>query len=307
MKEKELKLPAYGGQALIEGVMMRGKHALGVAMRAPDGEIIIKTEKLPAIYASNLRKVPFLRGTILLMDAMGLGMRILTDSANVQTGDDEKIEGYQLFLTVLFSLAIAIALFFVLPTVVAEFLSRWISMQPWVLNLVEGGIRLVFIIAYVWGVGLIKDIQRVYAYHGAEHKTINAFENNVPLIPSEVKKCSREHPRCGTSFILAVAVIAIIVFIFIGPLPVLWRIATRILLIPVIAGIAYEYTHFLANNMDNKVVYAIAKPNLALQQLTTREPDESMLEVAIAAFTSMIEKEQYESTNRPANKAREQV
>lgn len=307
MKEKELKLPAYGGQALIEGVMMRGKHALGVAMRAPDGEIIINTEKLPAIYASNLRKVPFLRGTILLMDAMGLGMRILTDSANVQTGDDEKIEGYQLFLTVLFSLAIAIALFFVLPTVVAEFLSRWISMQPWVLNLVEGGIRLVFIIAYVWGVGLIKDIQRVYAYHGAEHKTINAFENNVPLIPSEVKKCSREHPRCGTSFILAVAVIAIIVFIFIGPLPVLWRIATRILLIPVIAGIAYEYTHFLANNMDNKVVYAIAKPNLALQQLTTREPDESMLEVAIAAFTSMIEKEQYESTSRPANKAREQV
>ena len=307
MKEKELKLPAYGGQALIEGVMMRGKHALGVAMRAPDGEIIINTEKLPAIYASNLRKVPFLRGTILLLDAMGLGMRILTDSANVQTGDDEKIEGYQLFLTVLFSLAIAIALFFVLPTVVAEFFSRWISMQPWVLNLVEGGIRLVFIIAYVWGVGLIKDIQRVYAYHGAEHKTINAFENNVPLIPSEVKKCSREHPRCGTSFILAVAVIAIIVFIFIGPLPVLWRIATRILLIPVIAGIAYEYTHFLANNMDNKVVYAIAKPNLALQQLTTREPDESMLEVAIAAFTSMIEKEQYESTSRPANKAREQV
>jgi uncharacterized protein YqhQ len=307
MKEKELKLPAYGGQALIEGVMMRGKHALGVAMRAPDGEIVIKTEKLPAIYASNFRKVPFLRGSILLLDAMGLGMRILTDSANLQTGEDDKIEGYQLVLTVLFSLTISILLFFVLPTVVAELLSRWIPMQPWVSNLIEGVIRLVFIVTYVWGVGLIKDIQRVYAYHGAEHKTINAFENNIPLIPSEVKKCSREHPRCGTSFILAVAVVAIIVFTFIGPLPVLWRILTRIVLIPVIAGIAYEYTRFLANNMENKIVYTIAKPNLALQQLTTREPDESMLEVAIAAFNAMIEKEQNEPINRTTNKEREPI
>lgn len=298
MKEKELKLPAYGGQALIEGVMMRGKHALGVAMRAPDGEIVVKTEKLPAIYASDLRKVPLLRGSILLLDAMGLGMRILTDSANLQTGDDEKIEGYQLVLTVMFSLAISILLFFVLPTVVAELIGKWIPMQPWVSNLLEGGIRLVFIIAYVGGVGLIKDIQRVYAYHGAEHKTINAFENNIALIPSEVKKCSREHPRCGTSFILAVAVIAIIIFTFIGPMPVLWRIATRIVLIPLIAGIAYEYTRFLANNMDNKLVKMIARPNLALQKLTTREPDESMLEVAIAAFNAMIEKEEYESASR---------
>jgi len=273
MKENELKLPAYGGQALIEGVLMRGKYALAYAMRSPEGEIIIETEELPAIYSSNMRKIPFIRGLFGLWDAMVLGLRILTNSANLQTGEDEKIEGVSLVLTVLFSLGMSVLLFFVLPALISEFIETQLSLVSWIGSVIEGTLRLLFIILYVWGVGQIEEIKRVFSYHGSEHKTINAFEDNLELTPENVLQSSRLHPRCGTSFILSVAVISIIVFTLIGPLPILWRILTRILLIPLIAGIAYEYTRWMANNLDKKWVSIIAKPNLALQNLTTNEPD----------------------------------
>lgn len=298
MKEKELKLPSYGGQALIEGVLMRGKYALAYALRSPDGEIIVKTEKLPQIYSSNIRKLPFIRGIFGLWDAMVLGLRILTESANLQTGEDEKIEGVSLILTVLFSLAMSILMFFVAPAVISEFLERQLALLPWLGSVLEGGLRLIFILLYIWGVGKLEEIKRVFSYHGAEHKTINAFESDTPLTPEVVSACSRQHPRCGTSFILSVAVLSIIIFTIIGPLPLLWRILTRILLIPIIAGIAYEYTRWLADHMEKKWVNIIAKPNLQLQNLTTNEPDIDMLEVSIAAFSAMLELENHERERR---------
>jgi len=298
MKEKELKLPSYGGQALIEGVLMRGKYALAYAMRSPEGEIVVKTEKLPSIYSSNFRKIPFIRGIFGLWDAMVLGLRILTDSANLQTGEDEKIEGWSLILTVLFSLGMSVLMFFVLPALISEFIEVQLSLASWLGSVIEGALRLSFIILYVWGIGKMEEIKRVFSYHGSEHKTINAFESNLELTPENVLASSRLHPRCGTSFILSVAVISIILFTIIGPLPLLWRILTRIILIPFIAGVAYEYTRWMANNLDKKWVTAIAKPNLALQNLTTNEPDREIVEVAIASFNAMLELENYERENR---------
>lgn len=298
MKEKELKLPAYGGQALIEGVLMRGKYALAYAMRSPEGEIVVKTEKLPAIYSSKIRKIPFLRGILGLWDAMVLGLRILTDSANLQTGEDEKIEGWSLILTVLFSLGMSILMFFVLPALISEFIETQFLFSSWLGSVIEGALRLLFIVLYIWGVGQMEEIKRVFSYHGSEHKTINAFEDNLELTPENVLSSSRLHPRCGTSFLLSVAVISIILFTLIGPLSLLWRILTRILLIPIIAGIAYEYTRWVANNLDKKWVMAIAKPNLALQNLTTNEPDKEIVEVAIASFNAMLELENHEREAR---------
>ncbi len=298
MKEKELKLPSYGGQALIEGVLMRGRFALAYAMRSPEGEIVVKTEKLPAIYSSKLRKIPFVRGIFGLWDAMILGLRVLTDSANLQTGEDEKIEGVSLVLTLLFSLGMSVLMFFVLPALISEFIETKLLLASWLGSVIEGSLRLLFIILYVWGVGQMAEIKRVFSYHGAEHKTINAFEANLELTPENVLKSSRLHPRCGTSFILSVAVISIIVFTVIGPLPILWRILTRILLIPVIAGIAYEYTRWMADNLEKKWVTTIAKPNLALQNLTTNEPDREIVEIAIASFNAMLELENHEREER---------
>ena len=302
MKEKELKLPSYGGQALIEGVLMRGKYALAYAMRSPDGDIVVKTEQLPQIYSSKIRKIPFVRGIFGLWDAMVLGVRILTDSANLQTGDDDKIEGITLVLTVLFSLGMSILLFFVLPAVISNFIERQLSLVGWIGSAIEGILRLAFILLYIWAVGRMAEIKRVFSYHGAEHKTINAFESDVDLTPHNVAACSRLHPRCGTSFILSVAILSIIVFTIIGPLPLIWRILTRILLIPFIAGIAYEYTRWVADNMDKKWVMTIAKPNLALQKLTTFEPDLDIIEVAISSFKAMLELENHEREHRESAK-----
>jgi uncharacterized protein YqhQ len=292
MTTEKLKLPAYGGQALIEGVLMRGRNALAAAFRAPDGEIVVETEELQGIYKSKIRDIPILRGLILLWDAMGLGLKYLTASANMQTGEDEKIEGPELFGSLIFSFAIAIGLFFVAPAFLSELAEKYLGFSPWVSNLVEGLIRLILIILYIWGIGRMKEIERVFAYHGAEHKTINAFESGVELIPSKVKVCSREHPRCGTSFILTLVIISIILFTVIGPLPMLWRIVSRILLIPVIAGFAYEYTRWVSNHLDSKLIRFLITPNLALQKLTTREPDEQVLAVAIASFNAMLALEQ---------------
>ncbi|MBN2046953.1 MAG: DUF1385 domain-containing protein [Anaerolineaceae bacterium] len=292
MAEEKLKLPAYGGQALIEGVLMRGQYALAAAMRSPEGEIVVTTEELGGIYKSNIRKIPFLRGLIILWDAMGLGIRYLTASANLQSEEDEQIEGKELILSLLISLGLFVALFIAGPAFISGLFQNWFNWSPWWSNLAEGFFRLGMILLYIWGIGKMKDIKRVFTYHGAEHKTINAFEAGAELTPSEVKKYSLQHPRCGTSFILTLALISIIVFTLIGPLPLVWRVVNRILLIPVIAGISYEYTRWAANHLDSPFVRWLVKPNLAIQNLTTNEPDEKILEVSLAAFSAMLELEE---------------
>lgn len=286
----EDRIITYGGQAVIEGVMMRGQKAFAVAMRAPDGNITIHTEKLATVYRSGVTKIPFLRGSILLWDALGLGMRALTLSANTQTGEDEKLEGPALYLTLFTSLAFGIGLFFLLPAGIggwAEHLLSQTTSALWIGNLLEGVLRLLLLVGYIWGIGFMPDVKRVFMYHGAEHKTINAYEAGAELIPEVVTNYPIEHPRCGTAFLLTLVLLSILVFTALGPMSILWRLATRILFIPILAGVAVEYIRWTANNLDNPIVQWLIKPNLALQRLTTRTPDLDMLAVAIESFKSM--------------------
>lgn len=283
----EDRIITYGGQAVLEGVLMRGQKALAVAMRAPDGQIVVHTEKLSGLYQSQITKVPFLRGVILLWDALGLGMKALTLSANVQTGEDEKLEGPMLYGTLAFSLLFGIGLFFLAPYGVGK-LGQWFGLDVWSAAGLEGVFRLVLIIGYMWAIGQMADIKRVFQYHGAEHKTINAFEAGAELTPESVAKFPLEHPRCGTSFLLTLAVLSILFFSFLHPLPVLWQIVGRIVLIPVLAGFALEYIRWMANHLSSPFVRWLIQPNLALQKLTTREPDLKILEVSIRSFNEMM-------------------
>jgi uncharacterized protein YqhQ len=287
----EDRIIAYGGQAVIEGVMMRGQKAFAIAMRAPDGKIVVHQEKLAEIYRSKVAKIPFVRGVILLWDALGLGMRALTISANTQTGEEEKIEGPALYLTLGFALVFGIGLFFLLPAGMGSLTEKYLGWNVWWSNLVEGLIRLGLLVGYIKAIGLMPDVKRLFAYHGAEHKTINAYEAGADLTPESVARFSLQHPRCGTAFLLTLVLLSILVFTALGPLPFLWRLASRILLIPLLAGVALEYIRWTANHLSNPFVRWLIRPNLALQSLTTREPDVSMLEVAIASFRTMRQAE----------------
>jgi uncharacterized protein YqhQ len=266
---------------------MLGKSSAAMAVRAPDNEIVTHQEKLSGLYTSKIAKIPFLRGLIVLWDSLGLGMRYLTLSANVQTGEDEKLEGPALYLTLGFSLAIGIGLFFLLPAFVSGLLVRYSGLSTWTSNLFEGLFRLILLIVYLVLIGKIPDIRRVFMYHGAEHKTINAYEDGADLTPENVMPYSVQHTRCGTSFILTLVLLSILIFSLFGPMAIHWRLLSRLLMIPVLAGISYEYIHFLSKRMDSPLVKFLVKPNLALQQLTTREPTIDMLEVSIKAFNMM--------------------
>jgi len=281
------RIIAYGGQAVIEGVMMRGKSALAIAMRAPDGNIVVHREKLGSIYRSRLAKIPFLRGVLLLWDALGLGMRALTIAANTQTGEEEKLEGPALFITLGIALVLGVGLFFLLPAGIGGLSERFLGWNAWSSNLLEGAIRLLLLVGYIWAIGFLPDIRRLFAYHGAEHKTINAYEAGSELTPEAVAQYPLEHPRCGTAFLLTLVLLSVFAFTALGPLPIFWRLASRVLLIPVLAGVAVEYIRWTANHLNSRFVRLLIRPNLALQGLTTREPDRSMLEVAIESFRAM--------------------
>jgi len=276
----------------MEGVLMRGSKTLAAAMRAPSGEIVVQTEELGKIYQGPMRKIPFLRGLILLWDALGLGMQWLTISTNLQAEKEEdKIQGGSLTLVLITSLVIGIGLFFLLPAALGKWVENIFGWSAWGGYAAEGILRLLILIGYIWGVGRSKDIQRFFAYHGAEHKTINAFEAKADLTVENVSKFSLQHPRCGTAFMLTLVVLSILVFSLLGPLPLGWRLVTRVLFIPILAGISYEYLRWTADHLENPVVKLLVIPNLAMQGLTTREPSPDMLEVAIAAFNTMRSKE----------------
>jgi uncharacterized protein YqhQ len=282
-------LPTYGGQAVIEGVMMRGGQSVAIAMRAPDGSIAVHTESLSGIYRARWAKLPFLRGLVILWDALGLGMRALTISANMQAQDEsEKLEGGALALTLIASLSFGVLLFILLPAGVGHAAGAWLGAAGWLANLTEGVVRLAILVGYIWGIGRMEDIKRVFRYHGAEHKTINAFEAGAALTPESVARFPLEHPRCGTAFLLTVVVFSILLFSLLGPMPSLAaRFGSRLLLLPVLASLAYEYIRWTAGHLSNPLVRLLVKPNLALQRLTTAEPDAAMLEVAIRAFEEM--------------------
>ena len=290
--DKVLRLPSYGGQAVMEGVLMRGKRNVAMAVRAPSGEIVTYEEELPNLYRSKWMKIPFMRGVIGLWDSLNLGTRLLTKSANLASGEEEQLEGAALVGTVLLSLVLGVGIFFVLPAFLAGLAEKFLSLTSWWSNMLEGLLRLVILIAYLSIMGRISEIQRVFSYHGAEHKTINAFEAGVEMTPEVVAQQTIVHPRCGTSFILTLVLLSVLIFTLLGPLPLHWRLISRILMLPLVSGIAYEYIRFAANWMDKSAfVRWLIQPNLWLQKLTTREPSIDMLEVSIKAFNLMLEGE----------------
>ncbi|MAS33086.1 MAG: hypothetical protein CL610_03705 [Anaerolineaceae bacterium] len=291
----------YGGQAVIEGVMMRGAHSAAVAVRNPKGEIVIHETPLSrTLYRSKIIKTPFVRGVIGLWDAIGLGTRALMWAADVAVGEDEEVDfnGPIGWATIAFSLALGMGLFFLVPTLGAAGLGNLLGLTPdgvapigfnaFLVNLIEGAIQITLLIGYIWAIGRIPDVKRLFGYHGAEHKTINAYEAGAELTPEIVAQYPIEHPRCGTAFLLTVAFVSVLIFSLLGrpPLPLL--ILSRLIFIPVIAGVAYEALQFSARNLHNPIIRAIIKPNLALQHLTTREPDLHMIEVAIVSFERVL-------------------
>ena len=309
-------IPNYGGQAVIEGVMMRSRRAMAVAVRHPAGHTVVHVEPLrSARHRSRWARLPLIRGMVLLWDTLVLGMRALAFSANVaaaeeldpadtapaatssdcQDSEDPAAPPEEpaampqgvLWGTMAFAFTMGIGLFFVLPLLLVRTVDPLI---PWSLasNLIEGLVRLAFLLGYITLIGLLADVRRVFAYHGAEHKAINAFEAGVPLEREQVSRYGTVHPRCGTSFLLVVVVLSIAIFSLLGrpALPV--RLASRVLLVPVIAGVSYEFLRFAAARRHRAAIRALMAPGLLLQRLTTREPDASQVEVAIEALRRLL-------------------
>jgi uncharacterized protein YqhQ len=292
---------SYGGQAVIEGVMMRGAHTAAIAVRDPQGQIVVHEQSLNAtLYRGRIAKTPFVRGIVGLWDALGLGTRALMWAADVALGEEEEVNfnGPIGWATIAVSLLVGIGLFFLLPTTAATGIARLlglshdgsapIGINAFLINLIEGVIQLTILIGYIWAIGRIPDVKRLFGYHGAEHKTINAYEAGAELTPEMVSQYPIEHPRCGTAFLLTVVFVSVFVFSLLGRPPFLLLILSRVIFIPVIAGIAYELLRFTARNINNPIIRIIVKPNLALQHLTTRQPDLHMIEVAIVAFKRVL-------------------
>ncbi|MDD5128016.1 MAG: DUF1385 domain-containing protein [Dehalococcoidales bacterium] len=290
----------YGGQAVIEGVMMRGRKAVVTAVRRPNGALAMDVHTVSSIYNGWIRHTPFLRGIVVLIESMVMGTKSLLYSANVSLEEeDEKLTGGSVWGMILVAMAIAVGLFFIAPLFLTKLANPWLS-SSLLFHIVEGLIRLAIFVAYLKVMSLLPDIKRVFTYHGAEHKTVNAYEANVPLEVDAIKKYGTAHVRCGTSFLFIVLVIAIIVFAFVGRQDLWLMITSRVVLIPVIAALGYEVTQFGARHRSNWLIRVILAPGLWLQSLTTGEPTDRQLEVAIAALQKAVELDRTEEAQAPA-------
>ena len=287
----ENKCLMVGGQAVIEGVMMRGPKLVATAVREPSGKISVQTKPVNSIGDRYpILKKPMLRGVVSLGESLVLGIRSLSYSAQMAGEEEEQLTDKELAGTIAFAFLMAAVLFVAIPTGAAK-LFHFVTEDPVFLNLMEGVLRLGIFLAYIFGISRMKDIRRVFQYHGAEHKTIHCYEAGLPLTVENVQKFSRLHPRCGTNFLLIVMLVSIFVFAFLG-WPTLWeRIASRILLLPVVAGISYEIIR-LAGRSENPVIQTAIKPGLWLQYLTTRPPEDDMVEVAIESLKAVLPQEE---------------
>jgi uncharacterized protein YqhQ len=282
----------YGGQAVIEGVMMRGQKNMVTAVRCSDGEIAAKSQPLSALYTGWMRHTPLLRGIIVLIEALVLGIRSMLYSANVTLeAEGEEVSGWVLWVIVIASLGLGVALFFIVPL----FLTRLLNIESsLVFNLVDGLIRVTIFVIYLRVMAFMPEIKRVFAYHGAEHKTVNAYEAGVPLEIEAVKEYGTAHRRCGTSFLFVVLIISIIVFALTGLHAAWLMVFSRLILIPVIAALSYEVIYFGSRYSHYRLFRVILSPGMWLQALTTREPDDSQLEVALVALKGVMEADQRE-------------
>ena len=294
----------YGGQAVIEGVMMRGRKAVVTAVRRPDGELAMDIKPLPGIASERVRKIPLIRGIAILIEAMVLGVKALLYSANVSMEEEgeEKPSGGVSWWMMVGPVIGVVALFFLAPLFLTNLVSAHVGSSI-AFHLIEGFIRLGIFIAYLKLITLSPDVKRVFAYHGAEHKVVNAYEDGVPLELAAVKKYATVHVRCGTSFIFVVLIIAIVVFALIGRPSLGVMVLSRVVLIPVIAGLGYEATQYGARHLGSRLVRATLLPGLWLQKLTTREPDDSQIEVALSALRRVVEIEGSEEEAQEAAQA----
>lgn len=306
-KKKQTHYSGIGGQAVLEGVMMKNRDKYAVAVRKPNGEIDVEVEEYKGVCGDKkFAKLPFIRGVFAFIDSLILGMKVTTYSASFYEEEDEKpsktegklekllgnkADDIMMTFTVILSVIIAVALFMLLPLFLSDLLGKYIRNAS-VIAIIEGLIRILIFIAYIVGISLMKDIKRLYMYHGAEHKCINCIEKGRPLTVKDVKRSSRQHKRCGTSFLLFVVLVSVIVFFFIRVDNMALKLILRIALVPVIAGISYEIIR-LAGRSDNIVVRIISAPGMWMQKLTTKEPDEDMIEVAIASVEAVFDWKTY--------------
>jgi uncharacterized protein YqhQ len=295
----------YGGQAVIEGVMIRGRTSVVTAIRRPSGEITTDVKPLPSSTTSKSRRIPFIRGVVVLIEAMVLGIQSLYNSANISMEEEgEKISTKAIWGLMAVAVILVVLLFFIAPL----FLTNWISTNipnTIVFMIIEGVIRIIIFIGYIKLISYMPDIKRVFTYHGAEHKAVNAYEAGVPMEVNAIKEYSRMHVRCGTSFLFDVFIVAIIAFTFVGKQDMWLMVVSRIVLIPVIMGVGYELIYFGAKHVKNRMMKIILAPGLWLQIITTGEPDDKQLEVAIAAVNKAVEIDQMEETETSLTTAHE--
>lgn len=303
-KGKKTHYSGIGGQAVLEGVMMKNKDKYAVSVRKPNGEIEVEVEEYKGISGDKkFTKLPFIRGVFSFIDSLVLGMKVTTYSASFYEVEEEETPGkaeeklekllgskaddIMMTFTVILSVIIAVALFMLLPFFLSDLLGKYIRNAS-VIAIIEGILRILIFVGYIAAISLMKDIKRLFMYHGAEHKCINCIERGRPLTVKDVKRCSRQHKRCGTSFLLFVVLVSVIVFFFIRVDNLALKLLLRIALVPVIAGISYEIIR-LAGRSDNILVRIISAPGMWMQKLTTREPDEDMIQVAIASVEAVFD------------------
>ena len=286
----------YGGQAVIEGVMIRGKKAVVTTVRRFNGELTTDVQPVSAKWSGKVRRMPFIRGVVILIETMVIGIKSLLFSANVAVEEEaEELPSKAIWLMLGTAAVLVIVLFFLAPLFLTNLLNQYIP-NTVVFHIIEGVIRVLIFVAYLIIIGFMPDIKRVFTYHGAEHKTVNAYEAGVPMEVESIRKYSTAHVRCGTSFLFSVLLIAIVIFSFIGR-DILWlMILSRIVLIPVIMGIGYEAIYFSARHRNNWFMRAMVAPGLWLQSLTTGEPDDTQIEVALTALNKAVELDQKEET-----------
>ena len=278
---------SVGGQAVIEGVMMRAPEAWAVAVRRPDGVIEAKRHDLPGITSrSKAAKVPFLRGIFVLAESLNLGFRALSWSAEKAGDEEEQVSRTQVIWTMVLAVVLAIGLFVLVPVLAAGFLKQYVADSNIAFVIIDGLIRILLVVGYIWLIGRADDIQRVFQYHGAEHKTIHAYENGDPLDVDAIQRYSPRHPRCGTSFIIIVAMVAFFVFLLLAPLQFVWQVVARVALIPVIAGISYEVLKAAAGH---RWLAWASKPGMWIQSITTKEPGDDQVEVAVASLLAALD------------------
>ena len=307
-KKAVVKPSGIGGQAVLEGVMMKNKDRYAVAVRKPDGQIEIEKGHCQSLRDKYfVCDLPIIRGVVTFVESLVLGMKSLTDSSKYYEDEEDdrqkeidedtrkKREKLETTFTVILSIIFAVGIFMILPFFISEFLKNVIESEK-VLAVIEGVIRILLFIGYVFAISFVEDIKRVFMYHGAEHKTINCVEHMLPLTVENVRKQSREHKRCGTSFIFIVLFISIIFFIFIRVDNMWLKILYRILLVPVIAGVSYEFIR-VAGKSENAIINALSKPGMMIQKLTTKEPDDSMIEVAIASVEAVFDWREFQKEN----------